>query len=397
MNTCEIRLIRQAMLLAAIGIGVCLATNPVQAAPLFHLTDLGLLPDYQESAAAAINDLGEVVGEISIPGDGKTRAFIWRSGQGMTDLGDLPGHFDYSSAADINNQGQVTGLADSSAGSPGLSPNRGFLWSQGSGMQDIGDLPTDTVHFTVARGINNSGQIVGAGVHGLFTGNGFANRAFVRSSTGVMQELGLPAGSDRASAAAINDAGLIVGSAKEDLYGYERALLWKPDGSFTDLGDLPGGVDSSVASDINELGQVVGSGTAADGRHAFLWTAGGGMSDLGVLPGGGIRSSASAINELGEVVGAGAYASNQYGSTAMYWSSGTGMLDLNNLLDASGAGWRLVFATDINSSGQIVGSAFSPTGETRAFLLTPVPEPSSLVLIALGLVAFALPRLRRRK
>ena len=68
------------------------------------------------------------------------------------------------------------------------------------------------------------------------------------------------------------------------------------------------------------------------------------------------------------------------------------MLDLNDLLDASGAGWTLTGAQGINNSGQIlVHGRFD--GRPTGALLTPVPEPGALALLALaGLAA-----LRRRR
>lgn len=59
------------------------------------------------SGAAAINDMGQVVGTSD--GVSFFRAFIWDSANGMRDLGDLG---DGSScAADINNSGQVVGYS----------------------------------------------------------------------------------------------------------------------------------------------------------------------------------------------------------------------------------------------------------------------------------------------
>jgi hypothetical protein len=49
---------------------------------------------------------------------------------------------------------------------------------------------------------------------------------------------------------------------------------------------------------------------------------------------------------------------------------------------------------DINDAGQIVGYG-KYGGETRAFLLTPIPEPSMLAMAALGLL-IGVRRLRRR-
>ena len=38
-------------------------------------------------------------------------------------------------------------------------------------------------------------------------------------------------------------------------------------------------------------------------------------------------------------------------------------------------GWSLEIARDINEAGQIMGCGISLTGQTRAFLLDPVPIP----------------------
>jgi MYXO-CTERM domain-containing protein len=55
----------------------------------------------------------------------------------------------------------------------------------------------------------------------------------------------------------------------------------------------------------------------------------------------------------------------------------------------------LTTAVDINDLGSIVGIG-THNGQTAAFLLTPVPEPSSMALAALAAGALCL-RLRRRR
>jgi probable HAF family extracellular repeat protein len=106
------------------------------------------------------------------------------------------------------------------------------------------------------------------------------------------------------------------------------------------------------------------------------------MADLGTL--GGDLSYAYGINSSGQVVGY-AYTADDTAPHAFLYSNGS-MTDLNSLID-SGSGWALRDAEAINDLGQIVGYGASPSGLTHAFLLTPIPEPGTLSLVALGTLA----------
>ena len=79
-------------------------------------------------------------------------AFRWTAGDGMQNLGALPGPGDFSEARGINDAGHVVGL---SAG----TDFRAFLWTPRAGMQNLGTLPGGD--FSEAFGINNAGQVVG--------------------------------------------------------------------------------------------------------------------------------------------------------------------------------------------------------------------------------------------
>src|SRR5207245_1892874 len=110
-------------------------------------------------------------------------------------------------------------------------------------------------------------------------------------------------------------------------------------------------------------------------NHAVLWS-NGVKTDLGVLPGSS-ASIALSINGAGQVVGvSGQTVGIGHG---FLWSNGQ-MLDLQTLLDSSGDGWQVYFPQSINDSGWIVGVGINPNGDTHGFLLTPVPEPSAIVL-----------------
>jgi probable HAF family extracellular repeat protein len=71
----------------------------------------------------------------------------------------------------------------------------------------------------------------------------------------------------------------------------------------------------------------------------------------------------------------------------------TQMRDLNDMI-APGSGWELVRAFAINDAGQITGHGIFQ-GQERAFLLTPVPEPSAALAGATAAAAAACVARRR--
>jgi len=90
------------------------------------------------------------------------------------------------------------------------------------------------------------------------------------------------------------------------------------------------------------------------------------MIDLGTLP-QTFNSTAAGINNKGQVVGF-AFDGN---FRAFLWENGV-MYDINDLL-VNDSGLQLLFAFQINASGQIVGTAVQKnTGEVRAYLANPV-------------------------
>ena len=146
-----------------------------------------------------------------------------------------------------------------------------------------------------------------------------------------------------------------------------------------DLGTLTGPNGYySVGNCINNSGWVTGASTTGFGEHAFLYD-GMTMHDLGTL--GGNESSGNGLNSAGTVVGRSRFTANTI-THAFVYTSGTGMIDLNSLIDPL-SGWELRSAMAINDAGQITGTGVIG-GKTRAFLLTPVPEPSAAALLLIG-------------
>ena len=123
------------------------------------MTDLGTLKGGPVSAATAINDLGQVVGYSFTSGYQSIEAFLWKDGVGMISLGTLGGN--YSDAEDINNLGQIVGFSSKTNSG---QDTYAFLW-EGGVMSDLNSLISEDSGWllTEARGINNTGQIVGSG------------------------------------------------------------------------------------------------------------------------------------------------------------------------------------------------------------------------------------------
>jgi probable HAF family extracellular repeat protein len=232
----------------------------------------------------------------------------------------------------------------------------------------VTDLGTLGGTGSVGLGINASGQVTGGSD---MPGNAY--HAFLYD--GVMHDLGtlggfISAGRD------INASGHVTGG-----FGTSgndnHAFLY--DGVMHDLGTLGG--TYSLGFRINDSGQVTGlSYTENAEPHAFLYD--GTMHDLGTL--GGTDSQGRGINASGHVVGLSTTNPlENFRYHAFLYTSDSGMVDLNTFIDPL-SGWELKEAWGINDAGQITGVG-QIGGQRHAFLLTPVPEPASLALLALAL------------
>src|SRR2546421_6024179 len=402
-------------------LGLILPTVSTLAAPRYILTDLGRLPDGpNEVIAYGINQLGQVVGYsgANFTANGY-HAFLWTpnvpngtTGH-MIDLGDLPGGDGFSAANAVNSFGQVTGISDIS-NDPFIGPHA-ILWtptspngSNGS-LMDLGAF-SGAVDRSYGQSINSYGQVTGQSWLGT-NARGFVWTPTTPNGTyGSMVEIGaLHDGDGQSNPAGINEAGQITGSSNNTA-GATHAFLWNPavpngsTGTMVDLGDLPGGYDLSQGNAINNRGQVTGISYTATGSRAFLWTpnspndSSSAMIALGVLP-WATDSEGLAINSRGDVVGE-AQTIDRFG--AFLWTPEEGMLDLQTLIDLGRDGWKLTRAHGINDAGQIVGFGYyDPTGvyigNRRAFLLTPIPEPTPVaVMILVGSIIFTRGRCPRR-
>ena len=312
--------------------------------PLFYIRDLG------PGVARGLNDFGQVVGVFQ--GDGA----VWSETMGFTSLPPYqPSPSSTSAPIAINNAGQVTGRS-------GFQPSVDVFW-------DSPQAAPIAINLTPGGGaaaINSQGSVVGT------SGNPSSHFPWIwRNGTferlPVLPAFPGPGPSPTGSASDINDAGVVVG------FSLGRAVLWR-DGVIQDIG-LPLGTDPRG---INNAGAIVGRGA-----EAFLWTPESGMVSLGTLA--GAPTVAFEINDQGWVIGSAG--SEILEGTAFLWRPGIGMTVLASLVDLTETGFAdLAVASDINSLGQIVGAAMHGDGLFHAYLLTPVPEPETWIIAAVGLL-----------
>jgi len=289
-------------------------------------------------------------------------------------------------AQDVNDGGVVIGSFLPPAG--GVA--RAFVWSPAQPRGTVGtvaELPSLGGSGVSAAAINNAGSIIGAGA--IATGE---THPFLLTSAGTMQDLGVPSPATSGAANDVNDAGHVVGHVSSAT-GY-RATRWSvavdPAGAVQveaveELGTIPGG-GSSEALGVNELGQVAGYAFESPTNtmnHAVLWTKSGTswiVEDLGTLPGaaGGIAED---VNAPGQVVG---FSVPSAGGcrTAIIWITQAGRrVSAHSLPSLGGCAGE---AYDINDAGDVVGRSLDRRGFLHATSWTVAADGTVLSTKDLG-------------
>lgn len=264
----------------------------------------------------------------------------------------------------------------------------------------------DNAYRTVGTGINNDGVVSGSAYR---DNTGREAKGFVRNSDGAISLTSFP-GAFKTEFVGNNNLGQSLGIRRSanDSVGFIR----EADGSLRDIGFF------QSLTDINDQGEALGIHGGdmfirrASGEEDFLLSTGeylwpAGLNNHGVVTygyefefdfsshiydtvkhtgvtveyPGATRTSVAGINNLGQVVGG---ATGPAGETIAYLRHADGTFE--ELLPPSRFGAFSV--TDINDRGQFTGSFRRATESVfYGYIATPVPEPSSLLLMSACAVA----------
>jgi probable HAF family extracellular repeat protein len=291
----------------------------------------------------SLSNTGYVAGECDTPGNPSLRGFRWQNGSFQYLDGASTGQARYGAGAyAVNDTGVVVGDAGDEQNAVWVA-----MWD-GSGYHNLGNLGGFNSN---ANSINNAAWLVG---YSEIPGNAYYRPFLYRN--GSMQNLGnlgIP-GATYGNATRINNNGTVIGyDLKPGESNTYYAWYWTDSGG---LQPLP-----AAFYDINDLDQV----TASGGSYSLVTHA------TTQLPG---CQYTKFLNNNGQALGF------DTANVPCLWI-GQNRYTLQSILPS---GYVINGLRDINDQGQILVSA-DHNGVTQTVLLTPVPEPASIVILACGL------------
>jgi probable HAF family extracellular repeat protein len=344
------------------------------ALPQYSITPL-VTHGSPDSYATGINDSGKIVG-YTVDENGLSSPKVWDLAGNATPLPALANSDGHAEPTRVNASGFISGLSRTPTGD-----THAVMWKPDG---TIVDIPTLGGVTAFAQDISNSGVVVGSS----YVANG-GSHAFTWTEAGGLVDYGSFNSTDRnyhAGFNAVNDAGKKGGTGYRLFSPYKASISLPGETGVTDISP-PAQYSQGMVLGMNEGGTTVGYQNI-NGRgspHPVIFNEDLSLTDLGTLELG--EGWAIDVNDAGVIVGRVFGFDDVTGEQIMkafVYTEGR-MYDLMDLVNqAEGTrDWTLFFeATSINNSGQIVGEGLYK-GEVRPFVLSVVPEPSTLTAIAL--------------
>jgi probable HAF family extracellular repeat protein len=316
--------LRRAVVVAFAVPVALLTTTPASAAVV--VADLGMLSGHVDSEARSVRDDGTAVGH-STESDGGLRAVVFAGGT-VTELA-TPGR--NSAANDINDAGVIVGEAEPA----GIERPYSVWWDDDGALHE---LPGG--HPGTAYAVNDEGVVVG-----LSDAQGLWPLRWASPTTPAVRLATLPGGENYAAAHDVNTEGTAVGfSLATD--GTYHAVRWDAAGAIERLDDLAGH-PTCRATAINDAGISIGTCRDDNGPVAVYWD---GAGTVTALPSLGGETQPTGISDAGTIVGSAEDADGRY--HAVRWGA-FGITRLATLGGTHGV------ALDINDTGTVVGRTHS--------------------------------------
>jgi probable HAF family extracellular repeat protein len=252
-------------------------------------------------------------------------AIRWDVTSGTLALGTLAGDT-HSNATGIADNGTIIGISW-----PDYDGFHGFRWTEGDGMQSLGDLDTTDIYSTTRpEAISKDGSII---------------------------------------------VGMSTNSA-----GIDEAFRWTEDGGIQGLvgdSDPELTIRESWARLVSDHGEVIVGhrDISGMGREAFRWTEDDGMVGLEALDGFDEildDSFAVAISATGDVIVGGVFSYDDSVGEAVRWTEADGVQSISSLLIAAGVdlmGFSLEAAQDVSADGSVIVGTGRSNDEQEAWIV----------------------------
>ncbi|HEY4234923.1 MAG TPA: hypothetical protein VGM76_15935 [Lacipirellulaceae bacterium] len=355
----------------AVALFVALTAGTADAV-VYKATLLHPAGNYSDSAANGLSG-GTQVGSAT-PAGAAQHAFLW-SGTAATGADLNPTGFSYSELFGASGSNQV-GYANSAS----FAGDHAFLWHGSKvGVVDLNPAGFVGSYAYAVSGNDQGGEAYyTSGLADLF-------HAVLWHGTAASAVDLNPAGYQQSSCEGVS-GGFQFGSAALPSSNF-HATLWN--GTAVSALDLnPTGFSTSSGKAIASNGSVQvgdGIGAATGGRdHALLWS-GTAASATDLNPAGFTTSRALGVSGIYQV-GSGVNGTLGNFPRALVWSgTAASAVDLHTYLTGLGITFKYSEANGVDSNGTIVGYG-SDGSHNYAVMWTPVPEPSTWVMICVGAV-----------